>query len=210
MAPRLAAMPDPDVERFVLTALPPPPARVLEVGAGDGELAAVMASAGYEVVAIDPCSEGPPVLPLALADIREPAASIDAAVAVVSLHHVEPLADSLAVLAEVLKPGGVLVVDEFDVGRLDEAAVAWRMAHAEEDSAEHGTPAEILAEMQSHLHSLGALRSALAEWFELSDTKRGPYLYRWHLPLGLRSAEEEEIAARRLPATGARLTGVRR
>ena len=39
---------------FVRSALPPPPARVLEVGAGDGELAAALLAAGYDVVAIDP------------------------------------------------------------------------------------------------------------------------------------------------------------
>ena len=38
----------------------------------------------------------------------------------------------------------------------------------------------------------------------------GVYLHRWHLPPGLRENEERLIGAGRLPATGARLVGVRR
>jgi 2-polyprenyl-3-methyl-5-hydroxy-6-metoxy-1,4-benzoquinol methylase len=47
---------DRGVLEFVLGALPSPPARVLEVGAGGGELAADLRDAGYDVLAIDPCS----------------------------------------------------------------------------------------------------------------------------------------------------------
>ena len=103
------------VEEFVRASLPPPAARVLEIGAGDGELAARLGAAGYEVVAIDPAGEGA-VLPVALLELDEPHASFDAALAVVSLHHVEPLEPSCRRLAEVVRPGGTLVVDEFDVG----------------------------------------------------------------------------------------------
>ena len=71
-------------------ALPPAPARVLEIGAGGGELAGALRDEGYDVVAIDPASETPAVRAVALGDLDEPAASFDAAVAVVSLHHVEP------------------------------------------------------------------------------------------------------------------------
>ena len=61
---------------------------MLEIGAGDGELAAALAAAGYEVVAIDPASEADNVRRVALHELDEP--PFDAAVAVVSLHHVEP------------------------------------------------------------------------------------------------------------------------
>ena len=63
-------MPATDVIAFVRAALPPPPARVLEVGAGDGELAAALAAAGYDVVAIDPASEADGVRPVAAARAR--------------------------------------------------------------------------------------------------------------------------------------------
>ena len=80
------------VTAFVRVALPAPPPRVLEVGAGNGELAAALAHAGYEMVAVDPASESPNVRAVPLHELDEPPRSFDAAAAVVSLHHVQPLA----------------------------------------------------------------------------------------------------------------------
>src|SRR5256885_5685179 len=110
---------------FVRAALPQPPARVLEVGAGNGELAAALRDAGYDVLAIDPAGEHPGVQAVALHEVGEPAGSFDAAVAIVSLHHVEPLAQSCRRLGELVRPGGALIVDEFDVERYDERAARW-------------------------------------------------------------------------------------
>jgi SAM-dependent methyltransferase len=196
-------MPAPDVIAFVRATLPPAPSRVLEVGAGDGELAAALADAGYEVVAIDPASEAPNVRRVALHELDE--APFDAAVAVVSLHHVEPLAESCERLAALVRPGGVLVVDEIDFERYDERAARWWLDHADHD----GDPGEMVAGVRGHMHTLARLREALAPWFATGEPVRGPYLYRWDLPPGLREAEVELIAAGALPATGARLVSRR-
>jgi SAM-dependent methyltransferase len=204
--------PDAGVLAFVRATLPPPPARVLEVGAGSGELAAALREAGYELVAIDPAADGAPgVEPVALAEVDAADGSFDAAVAVVSLHHVEPLGPSCARLAEVVRPDGVLVVDEFDIGRFDERAARWQMAqraaaglHTPED------PAEWSAGMRAHLHELAEIRAALAAHFAVGEPARGAYLYRWDLDPALRPVEERLIADGALPATGARLVGVRR
>jgi SAM-dependent methyltransferase len=199
-------LPAADVTAFVRTALPPPPARVLEVGAGDGALAAVLAAAGYDVVAIDPASEAEAVRRVALHELDEPAATFDAACAVTSLHHVEPLEESLRRLAELVRGGGTLVIDEFDVARFDERAARWWLAQRE-DPDDH---AELIAGLRDHLHPVARLREALAPHFELGEPVRGPYLYRWDMPRDVRQAEVEAIAAGDLPATGARLVGVRR
>jgi len=124
-------VPVPDVIAYVRSALPPPPARVLEVGAGDGMLAATLSAAGYDVTAIDPNGEAP-VVPVPLLDVDAPPRSFDAAVAVVSLHHVVPLAQSLRRLADVMRHGARLAVDELDVDVLDERAAAWWIERAEE------------------------------------------------------------------------------
>jgi SAM-dependent methyltransferase len=200
----------PDVLRFVRSALPPTPTRVLEIGAGGGELAGELREDGYDVVAIDPASETPEVRAIALGDLEEPPASFDAAVAIVSLHHVEPLAASCRRLAELVRAGGTLVVDEFDVERFDTGAAAWWLARREPDGHAPGAPADVVADLRDHIHPLRRLRAVLAEWFELGEPVRGPYLYRWDLPPGLLDAEAELIAAGRLPATGARLVGTRR
>lgn len=198
------------VEEFVRASLPPPAARVLEIGAGDGELAARLGAAGYEVVAIDPAGEGA-VLPVALLELDEPHASFDAALAVVSLHHVEPLEPSCRRLAEVVRPGGTLVVDEFDVGLMDEAAARWLLDRWRETGKERDRdPADMVAELRAHLHPLGTLRDELGEWFELGPVARASYLYRWYLGEQFREGEEELIAAGSLPELGARFTGTRR
>jgi len=199
-----------DVLAFVSGALQAPPARVLEVGAGGGELAAALVERGYEVVAIDPASEGPPVLPVPLHELDEPAASFDAAVAVVSLHHVEPLDESCRWLGELVRPAGTLVVDEFDVERYDERAARWWLQQRSATRHEHERePGEMVAELRAHLHPLDRMSAALAPWFALEQPVRGPYLHRWELPPGLRGAEERLIAAGELPATGVRIVGRR-
>ncbi|MGH3001365.1 MAG: class I SAM-dependent methyltransferase, partial [Gaiellaceae bacterium] len=108
-----------DVGTFARANLPPPPARVLEIGAGDGALARSLRESGYDVLAIDPEPSGAGVTSCPLHELDEPPASFEAAVAVVSLHHVDPLAESLQRLAEALEPGAPLLIDEFDVGALD-------------------------------------------------------------------------------------------
>jgi SAM-dependent methyltransferase len=204
----------PEVLAFVRAALPAPPARVLEVGAGAGELAAALRDAGYDVVAIDPASEADGVLPVALLDHDAPAGAYDAAVAVVALHHVEPLAASCRRLAELVRPGGVLAVDEIDSERMDARAARWwldRRAEAGAEPGHHGDdPAAIVADLRGHVHTLAAVRAALAPYFALGAPVRGLYLHRWHLPPGHRDAEEALVARGGLPAAGARLVGVRR
>jgi SAM-dependent methyltransferase len=179
------------------------------VGAGRGELAGALRSAGYVVVAIDPGSDASGVVPIPLIDVAEPAAGFDAAVAVLSMHHVEPLRESCRVLARVVRPGGILVLDEFDVERYDETAARWWLARRERQG-DQPPAAELVPALRAHLHTVSTLRDVLSEWFELEEPVRGPYLYRWDLPPGLRAAEEDEIAAGRLPATGARLIGSRK
>jgi SAM-dependent methyltransferase len=203
-------MPSPDVVAYVRGALPPAPARVLEVGAGDGALAAALAGAGYDVVALDPAG-GDGVLALPLHELDAPDASFDAAVAIVSLHHVQPLARSCRRLGDVLKPGAPLIVDEFDVDRLDERAGAWWLAQRRAiGSPREETPAEHVAEMRAHLHPVGRIADELAPWFDVGAPVPGAFLYRRHLDWALRPVEEALIAAGELPAAGVRFVAVRR
>jgi SAM-dependent methyltransferase len=198
-------MPTPDVLAFVCASLPPRPARVLEIGAGDGTLAAALRDDGYDVLAIDPAG-GPEILQVALHELDAPAHFFAAAVAVTSLHHVEPLAESIEHLAALLPPGAPLVVDEFDTGRYDERAARWWLAHAPEHEHE---PAELVHDLRAHLHPLAAITAALEPWFAVGRPVRGPYLYRWEIDPALRGEEEELIAAGKIPATGARFIAIR-
>jgi SAM-dependent methyltransferase len=184
---------------------------VLEVGAGDGELARELRGAGYDVVAIDPSGGADGVRQVALLDVEEPDGSFDAAIAVVSLHHVEPLGPSCERLARLVRPGGILAVDELDVERLDERATAYWTAQRRAAGLEApDDPAQMVANMREHIHTLHDVVEALRPGFGLGEPVRGCYLHRWHLPPGLRDEEERLIAEGELPATGARLVCVRR
>lgn len=201
---------DPNLFRFALDSLPAPPARLLEVGAGDGTLARAMSAEGYDVVAIDPAAEASEVRRIALHQVDEPDGSFDGVVAVLSMHHVEPLHESCQRLAELVRSGGVLVLDEIDFARFDERAASWWLEHHEHKHESTESPREIVARLRHHCHLLSTIESTLAEWFDLTSRGRGPYLYRWELDPGLRETEVQLIARGELPATGARLTGLRR
>lgn len=200
-----------DLRAFMRANLPEPPARVLEVGAGDGRLARALRAAGYDVLAIDPSSEADDVRAVALADLDEPTASFAAAVAAVSLHHVDPLEESCLRLGELVEPGGPLVLDEFDVGAFDLTAAAWWLDQQRAlGKPQTKTADELVHEHREHLHPLDRILDALEPHFELGPPLRGAWLHRWSLGESLRAAEEEAIARGALPATGARLVGRRR
>ena len=197
---------------WVRGALPPAPARLLEVGAGDGELAAALRESGYDLRAIDPREEvADGVERVALIDLEAPGGSFDGAVAMLSLHHVEPLDASLARLAAILRPGARLVVDEFDVAAFDRRAAAWLLARWHEQGREvHGDAGAFLGDVRAHLHPVALIRERLgAVGFEVGEAELVPYLHRWHLEPGLLDAEEEAIAAGEVPLTGARFIAVR-
>ncbi len=199
-----------DLLAFVRASLPPEPARVLEVGAGRGELATALGAAGYRVTAIDPAAE--PDDPVERQSLLEASGSFDAAVAVVSLHHVTPLEESCAHLGTLIEPGGVLVIDELDIDRYDERAVSWWLGQRAALGRPHEAqdPAELLETLRDHIHPLSDVDAALRPHFELGEPVRGPYLHRWELRASLRAAEVDLIADGLLPAVGARLLARRR
>jgi SAM-dependent methyltransferase len=200
-----------DLRAFVRANLPDPPVRVLEVGAGNGELARALRSAGYDVLAIDPGSESDDVRAVALADLEEPAGSFAAAVAVVSLHHIDPLDESCHRLGELVGPRGALVIDEFDVAAFDVGAAEWWLEQRRAlGEPQQKTAGELVDEHLHHLHPLERVIAALEPHFELGPPVRGAWLHRWNLGDSLRAIEVEAIARGDLRATGARLVGHRR
>ena len=164
-----------DLNAFCMTHLPRPPARVLEVGCGSGELARALAAAGYRVLAIDPdAPEGAIFRRVRLEELDEPG-PFDAVVASRSLHHVEGLGAGLDRVAALLRPDGRLVVDDFGWDLLDRPTAAWL---AEQEQT---TPEEVLTgwtEEHAGLHGYEAMRRELDLRFEQLLLTREPYFHR--------------------------------
>jgi SAM-dependent methyltransferase len=203
-------MADIEVAAFARANLPPPPCRVLEVGAGEGELAAALSGAGYAVTAIDPEPRGDNVHAVAVGDLDAAAGRFEGAVAIRSLHHVHPLDSSLQRLAGALTPGAPLVIDEMDVAAFDRRAAEWWLQQqAAQGEAHQKTAEQLVEEHRAHLHPLDTILEMLAQWFTLGSPVRGPWLYRWNLGPSFRPAEETLIASGDVPAMGARIVAIR-
>jgi SAM-dependent methyltransferase len=115
------------VKEFVLGQIGDPPARVLEVGCGKGELARTLARVGHSVTAIDPrAPEGPIFRSVGIEEFYD-AEPFDHVVASLSLHHVEDLGRALDKVVDSLRPGGTLVVVEFAWDRINEATAEWAL-----------------------------------------------------------------------------------
>jgi SAM-dependent methyltransferase len=114
---------------FVHAHLPPPPARVLELGCGPlGGFVPALLSRGYDAVGVDPeAPEGSSFHRMAFEQFT-PSGPVDAIVASTSLHHVADVGDVLDRIAAVLKPGGLLVVVEWAWEQFDEDTARWCFA----------------------------------------------------------------------------------
>lgn len=209
--------------------LPPPPARVLEVGCGSsGKLALALAAAGWNVTAIDPeAPEGAPFVRTTLEAFEPPDGEpFDAAVAVLSLHHLEDLAAGVEKLRSLLRPGGALVVDEFAKENLvsSEEALGWlyhqrlSLMYAGRDPGGDagGLPSgdtleswsSRVSERTSGIHRGREVLAALEERFARRCLSYGPFLYRMGLDDALEPMERSLVEEGGLKPAGLRWVGV--
>ena len=179
---------------FVLSHLPPPPVRILEIGCGRGELALALDARGYDMVAVDPeAPDGSIFRRTRIEELDEPG-PFDAAIASFSLHHVADLDAVLDKVVGVLAPEAVLIVDEFGWDLLDGATAARYAIDRHEWDEEH-----------DDLHRFEKLRGALQRRFAERHFSWEPYFSR-HVDAD--AAEERElIAAGEIVPLGFRFVG---
>ena len=191
---------------FVRRHLPDPPARVLEVGCGEGALTLALADAGYDVTGIDPMAPaGSHFRRLLLEDLDPGDEEFDAVVAGRSLHHVSDLDVALDRIVDLLVPRGTLVLDEFVWDRLDLPTAEWYYGRLE---SRPPTLDAFIADWHAEhvgLHGFAAMRAALDARFDERLFAWTPYLHRL---LDAPAAEEERaIAADAIQPTGFRYVG---
>jgi SAM-dependent methyltransferase len=206
-----------DFTEFVLSHLPSQPARLLEVGCGDGALTRALAEAGHDVLGIDPAApDGPLFRRIKLEDLEEDAV-FDAVVAARTLHHVTHVDIALDRIAAHLREGGLVLVDEFGWDLLDERTAEWFWGQRRFLAAARGEhpPAnvdECWADWRGEhvgLHGYTRLRNELDRRFRERHFSWEPYLYRYLDDAASRELERRLIETGAIQPTGFRYVGAR-
>jgi len=109
----------------VRRALPDPPATVVDLGCGSlGGFVPMLMADGYDAIGVDPNAPEEGSYRQAEFEHAELPA-VDAVVASTSLHHVADPGEVIDRIAEVVRPGGVVVVVEWASERFDEQTARW-------------------------------------------------------------------------------------
>lgn len=209
---------------FVRANVPPAPGVVIDLGCGEyGGFVPALRRAGYEAVGVDTEAPDEPGYHRVEFERFTPPNPVDAVVASTSLHHTADLDVVLDHVRAVLRPGGTLVVVEWDWPRFDERSARWCFARLH-DAAEEGwlprhrdrwqesgeTWSDYVTSWaaQEGLHTGDALTAALTRHFDTVHAARGPYVF---AALDGVSPADERAAIDRgeLNATGIEFVGKR-
>ena len=178
-------------DRQRLRLLPPPPARLLDAGAGRGRFVAAARAAGYDASGIEPSPRGVEAarsvygVELRAEGIEEAVAS---AVGVVTAWHVlEHLAEPGAALDRIaswLEPGGTLVAGVPNLSSLQARLAGERWFHLDlERHRVHFTPGGLHALLRRHGFEVVRTKHVLLEhnplgmWISLVPTRTPAYLF---------------------------------
>jgi Methyltransferase domain len=200
-----------DFTAFVLSHLPPAPARVLDAGCGDvGGVVPALVEAGYDAYGVDPRAPTGPRY--SHGDYRDLDEEFDAVVAGRMLHHVHPLDEGLDRIAA-LAP--LLIVDEFAGDLIDDAGQDWyenqyRMLVAAGSPPKAPASIDVWRAKHPDLHPHRVVLDGLRERYDEIELEWVPYFHRWLRGPSSEALETSLIAAGAFPAVGWRWIGVRR
>jgi SAM-dependent methyltransferase len=185
----------------VQASVPAHTSRILEIGCGSGALAKQLQDLGHEVIAIDRSLEvvegaqrlGVDARQALFPDFEE--GPFDVVLFTRSLHHIRPLAPALDQARHLLKPSGLLVVEDFAYSDRSEFTRAWfyRLLRLLESCnvllpAEQTIGRELLKagdvtsvwQKYAYRINTGAeVLQAITERFKVLKVNLAPYLYRY-------------------------------
>lgn len=200
--------------------VPEPPARVLEVGCGNGDLALALAERGFDVTAIDPKAPAGLIFRQICVEDLSDERGFDAVVASLSLHHIHDLGGALDRIASLLPPAGPIVLDEWAPERLAGRTARWyygqRRSLAQAGRTDSDVPDAFdvwereTAASLADLHTSSTIRSALEPRFAERVFEWRPFLYSRRLDDSLEPVEQALIDDGAIDATGFRYVGERR
>ena len=213
---------------FVRTALPDPPAEVLEIGCGTrGGFVPALLRDGYTATGVDPQAPAGPQYRQEEFESYRPPRPVQAVVASTSLHHVAGLDLVLDRMAAVLATSGVAVVIEWASEAFDEATSRWCFARlpAADPGDEPGWLERHRAQWaasglswdayiggwlaEEGLHPGLAVTVALGERFARRSCEYGPFYFA-DLAGTTEADEQAAIDGRQIRAGGIRYAGVLR
>lgn len=186
---------------FIASYLPSGTA-ILEVGCGEGHVARELLNRGYQVTGIDSDREV-----IARAQARGVStflapwpefecSPVDAVAFTRSLHHIGELTKAILKTREVLRPTGIILVEDFGFDEADEVTINWFLEVLGSQTARTlitpvqgefvtdllGAGDPVIKWHQSHdhdLHTAAAMNKAVGEYFTIRRTQSVPYLYRY-------------------------------
>lgn len=170
--------------------------RWLEVGCGTGEFGSLLVGQGAELDAIDTNqqvidSARQKGLNAHVCDVLDwNEGGYDGIIFTRSLHHIHHLDEALGKAHGLLKPGGNLLLEEFDMERIDEPSAQWyydlkaliyTLATNERTNLNTKEPLNHWAIDHEHdppLHTGEVMMDAVKQKFNILSFDRCPYLYR--------------------------------
>lgn len=209
---------------FISTALPPAPARLLEIGCGAaGGIVPAALAAGYAAVGVDPNAPDGSAYRQVPFETYDPPSPFDIVVSVQALHHLANLDAAVERIDRVLAPDAVLVIVEWAWERIDDATARWLFDRVPTDANSgwagerrdnwrtSGLPWSEYRDRWAHehgLHSWDAVEFALAHRFDTVLREDVPSLFGDVAEIS-EETERAAIAAAEISTTGIHWVGRR-